>query len=265
MRPIRTRANDPSQDRRETTGRRRGATPAETAVGNSSEVDLLIAITDRAEPRGVFSSDLATSLQRTYGNQHVQRLVKLRNTRSTSAALVPPVQRNYLQGGTKVTGDTFKYDLPGVIPAVKVVSFVHRHTITGFLRSNVAKDLNTVVLKEVEMTNVALAAYNLAWKPGLGRLNVTDGATFVSEGITWGITAMPSDNSIHIWPESGSADTIDITRKEKAPLSAYMNKRRSGSSHPDAETFAREILGRLNGSQVTFDACVAALIAMKEI
>jgi hypothetical protein len=263
MRPVSSHAHD---QRPEPAARRQPdrITPVRTTLDTEpSPLEVLLTITGSPTSGGVVSSNLAASLQRTYGNQSVQRLVQRRISPNRDRSL--SVQRVYLKDGAKVTDDTFDYSLPNVVPAVKVVSFVKRHTIRGFVKSSVTKELNTVLLRAIEMTRVALAAYNEAWKPELGRLNVTDGTTFVSEGVKWGINAMPSNNSIHIWPESGSPLTTDVAKTEKAPLGSYINLRGQGKSHQEAEQFALTILEKTKGSEVTFRLCTAALVAMNDV
>jgi len=234
------------------------------------------------------------AIQRKIGNQAfgklapaVQRLYQLNRGRVTDDAveytlqrpvgnqaqalgrLAPAVQRMYVIDGAPVNTEMLDYKVPGVEPPVdppiRLISYTKRHTIKGFVQGGTTKALNTLLLKKVEMKGVATDAYTTAWNPTAGRLNVKDGTTFVSAGITWGVTAQPSDNTIHIWPVSGSTETIDISGNEKGPLATYLGWRTRGKAHAESETFALDLLQKKGGDAEKFNKCVAALIAMGEV
>jgi hypothetical protein len=214
------------------------------------------------------SNGALQSLQQRVGNHAFgQFVVALRRVPSDRGAgkRATAVQRVFLKSGTRVTEDPFSHTVPGTNPEVKVVSYTSRHTIKGFVQEGTTKAINTLLLKKVEMTAVSTDAYAAAWNPTAGRLNVKDGTTFVSAGITWGVNAMPSDNSIHIWPVSGSADTIDISGNEKGPLGTYLSWRSRNKTHAESAEFALGLVQKKSGDKEKFNKCVAALIAMTEV
>jgi hypothetical protein len=196
------------------------------------------------------------NLQRLLGNQAVSQLIL---TGSGTRAL----QRQFLEKGAKLEKDfDYKYSPPNSTSTFTVISMYKRHTIRGFVSGGAAtKDLNTLLLIPVEMTKVAADAYAFAWKPDKSRLNVADGASFDSQGVTWGITTSPTDNLIHIYPLSGSANTIDISGLEKGPLGTFLTY----GGKEDPYEFALTLLHKRGGDKAKFDRCVKALIDLGEV
>lgn len=173
------------------------------------------------------------------------------------------LQRIYLDNGTKVNNDAFEISISGV----NVISFANRHTITGLLKNKGgAKEINTVLLKPVEMRLVANDAYDFAWDSDKDKLSVTDGSSFVSCGVKWGIDARPNGNppGIHIYPVEGGQKAINIG-KEISALRCYLTMLDKNKTKKEALIQASNICKKTGGDLTKMHIVIIALNRMGEV